>query len=72
MEDNLIVFKRKTAAIFSKMEDDLNFFKMEDDLIFRNGRRPQLFSNGRQPEHFVQMQDDLNILVNGRRPLKLT
>ena len=40
-----------------------------------NGRRPQLFSNRRQLQHFckwktttifVQIENDLNILVNGR------
>ena len=44
------------------MEDHLNFFQ--------NLRSPQFFSNGRRTQHFVQMQDDLIILVNGRQ-LKL-
>ena len=49
--------------------------------FFESVRQPQIFSTGRQPQHyckwktptiFVQMEDDLNILVNESQPLKKT
>ena len=46
-----------------RMEDNQNFLL--------NGRLRQLFSNGRRLQHF-QMEDDLNVFVNGRQPPKIT
>ena len=49
--------------------------------FFENGRRPSFFLKGRRPNFFenrrrhqiclLQMEDDLNILVNGRQPPRL-
>ena len=63
---------------FFIMEYDLNFLQIEDTLNILNGRQPQLFSNRIYPQRFcewdtffVQMEDDHNILVNGRQPLEI-
>ena len=43
------------------MEDDLNYFTSK--------RRPQYFDKWKTTlPFFLQMEDDLNILENGRRP----
>ena len=43
------------------MEDDIIFFLIEDELFFFKWKTTQFFD---------QMEDDLNILLNGRRPPK--
>ena len=43
------------------MEGNINFWKMEDNLIFYKSKM----------NFYDQMEDDLNILVNGRQPPKL-
>ena len=60
------------------MEDDLNIFaSRKNPQYFDKWKTTLIFSssNGRQPQHFgkwkttsfFQMEDDLNILENGRR-----
>ena len=65
MEGNLIFLSPKLEydINFLKMENDLNIFLMEDNLI--SYKLKTIF--------FVvdQMEDQLNILVNGRWPPKL-
>ena len=49
------------------MEDDLYFFQVEDILNFLvNERRPQYFGKWKTASILWQMEDDLNILANGR------
>ena len=49
------------------MEDDLNFFQMEDNLyILENERRPLYFGKWKTTSICWQMEDDLNILANGK------
>ena len=66
------------TSIFLQVKYDLNIFQMENNLIFSslNGRRPQYFSKWKTTSCFfkwkttsiyLQMEDDLNILANGRR-----
>jgi hypothetical protein len=75
MEDDLHFFKNerrphffpqkwKTTPILSKMEDDLYFFCKwkTTSIIFKL----------KTTTTFDQMQDNLNILANGRRPIKIT
>ena len=50
------------------MEDYLNFMKI-DDLIYLGEGRLIFFKL--KTSFFLQMEDDLNILVNGRKPPKL-
>ena len=71
MEDNLNqnLKEWKTTSIFLKKEDFLNFFE--------NGRRPQFCLMEDKLNIIVirrqsQMEDDLNNLFDGRRPLKIT
>jgi hypothetical protein len=50
------------------MEDNLIFWILKDKSIFRKKRRPHYFGKLKTTSIFWQMEDNLNILVNGRRP----
>ena len=64
------------------MEDNLNFFengrqphffgKWKTTSIFFNGRRPKHFCNKPTTTICIQTEDDLNNIVDGRRPLQIT
>ena len=58
MEDDLKLFQREDDLNFFLMEDNLNYFQMRDNLIFFQMKDDLIFSQ----------MDNLNILVNGRRP----
>ena len=60
MEDNLNSLKMEINLNFLKMEDYLNFLKMEDDFIFYKLKTTTIV--------FLQNNENLNILKNGRRP----
>ena len=59
LEDDLIFLANgRRPQFFGKWKTTSIFWQMEDDLNF--------LVHGRQPSLFGKMEDDLNILANGR------